>query len=76
MSKPKKKPVRVRLLRDWNRQRPGTILELGGITELLVRRGIAEIVTDEPETAMTQPDEKATRTRKKRPRRAPSGRAE
>ncbi len=54
-------PVRIRFLRDWQGHRPGTTCEPGGgVADLLIRRGFAELVETETEARVMVPAETAT----------------
>lgn len=48
----------IRFVRQWGSHRPGTTADLGGSSELLVRRGFAEVVTDDPPAAVVPANKK------------------
>ena len=58
--------ITVKLLRPWRRRVPGARMELfDGVANVLIRRGVAEAVKDNPatEVAAVRPPENAARRR-------------
>lgn len=60
---PMRKRPRLRLLRSWGRLKPGDIITplTGARRTQMIKRGIAELVTDEIETATAQPSAEEAR---------------
>lgn len=58
--------IKIRFLHPWQRYIPGDVIQpTAGMREILIQRGIAEVVVeDAPETAMVEPQvERAVRPR-------------
>ncbi len=66
-------PIKIRILHPWLRYMPGDVITPGGgVRQILIQRGVAELVIEEsvsgipdaPETAMVEPaTEKAIKPR-------------
>ena len=68
-------PVPIRILHPWRQYMPGDVITPGGgVRQLLIQRGVAELVIeddvpdDAPETAMVEPATEKAVKRRGRPR--------